>query len=81
MALKTLIDNFAVLGIEHCLLKELADTFSPDTVMGFDDALTTKIAAETKDASVERARVTTKLKSLEEGLHILNRLNPHHPLS
>lgn len=75
------IDNFAVLGIEHCILNKLADTFSPDTVMGLDDALTTKIAAETTDSSIERARATTKLKILEDGLRTLNRLDPHKQLS
>jgi hypothetical protein len=33
VAMKVIVDNFSVLGIEHCLLDGLPDTLSPDTVM------------------------------------------------
>jgi len=73
--MKVIVDNFSVLGIEHCLLDGLPDTLSPDTVMKFDDTSTRNIAAETEDSQIERARAIKKLKSLEVGLQILNRFS------
>ena len=72
--MKVLVDNFAVLGIENCLLDMLPKTFPPDIMMRFDEGLTKNIAMETEDSLNERARVTRKLDSLEAGLKILNRL-------
>ncbi|KAI9849143.1 MAG: hypothetical protein M1837_005373 [Sclerophora amabilis] len=74
VALKVVVDNFAVLGIEHCLLDGLSKTFVPDTVMNLDDNSIRTIAAETEEYSHERILVTKKLKSLEEALQTLNRL-------
>lgn len=73
--MKVMVDNFAVLAIESCVMDGLSDTFSPDTVMKFDDILIRNIAAETEESQIERARTVTKLKSLEAGLQTLNRLN------
>ncbi|KAL9099779.1 MAG: hypothetical protein Q9163_004766 [Psora crenata] len=75
VALKVIVDNFSVLGIEQCLLKGLSETFSPDAVMQFDDSLVKKIAAETEESQAERTRANTKLECLEAGLHALNRFN------
>ena len=75
--MKVLVDNFAVLGIENCLLSMLPEMFSPDTVMKLDEGLTKNIAKETEDSLQERARVTRKLESLEAGLKTLNRLGRH----
>ncbi len=79
VAMKVIVDNFSVLGIEHCLLDGLSDTFSPDTVMKFDDSLTRKIAAEAEDSQIERGRAIKKLKSLKAGLQTLNRLGRNKP--
>jgi len=75
VAMKVIVDNFGVLGIEHCLLDRLPETFSPDTVMKLDDTLTRNIAAETEDSQIERGRAIKKLASLEAGLQILNRFS------
>ena len=75
--MKVLVDNFAVLGIENCLLNMLPETFSPDTVMGLGEGLTEDIARETEDSLNERSRVTRKLDSLEAGLKTLNRLGQY----
>lgn len=75
VAMKVIVDNFSVLGIEHCLLDGLPDTLSPDTVMKLDDTSTRNIPTETEDSQIERARAIKKLKSLEAGLQTLNRFN------
>lgn len=75
VAMKVMVDNFAVLGIESCIMDGLSDTFSPDAVMRLDDSLIKKIATETEESQLERARTITKLKSLEAGLQTLNRLD------
>lgn len=77
--MKVIVDNFAALVVENCLLDQLSDTFSPDTVMKFDDDLVRDIAAETEDSQIERARVIRKLEVLEAGLQRLNRLGRINP--
>ena len=73
VAMKVIVDNFAALAIENCLLDGLSCTFSPGTVMKLDDTLVSNIAAETEDSQEERARAVKKLDSLEAGLKTLNR--------
>lgn len=68
-----LVDNIAVLGIESCLLEGLEDAFTAQTVMGLEDDLVQKIAAENQDSVTERTRTQEKLRILEDGLHTLNR--------
>ncbi len=75
VAMKVIVDNFSVLGIENCLLDGLPDTLSPDTVMKLDDTSTRNIATETEDSQNERVRAIKKLKSLEAGLQTLNRFS------
>ncbi|KAL9126370.1 MAG: hypothetical protein Q9217_004572 [Psora testacea] len=75
VAMKVVVDNFSVLGIENCLLEGLSDTFSPDWVMKLEDSLVSRIAAETEDSQVERARAVKKLESLETGLQTLNQFS------
>lgn len=77
--MKIIVDNFAVIAVENCLLDRLSDIFSPETVIGFDDDLVSKIAAETEDSQIERARVIKKLKILEAGLQTLSRLGQIKP--
>ena len=79
VATKVMVDNFAVLGIESCVLYGLFDTFSPDIVLELDDSLIRNIAAETEESQSERARTIQKLKSLEAGLQTLNRFNRNKP--
>lgn len=74
VAMKVIVDNFAVIGIEHCLLDGLSETFSPDAVMKLDETVIRNIAAETEDSAIERAHAMKKSKSLEAALQTLNRL-------
>lgn len=71
--MKTLVDNFAVLGVEFCLLEGLKDAFAAHVVMGLEDDLVKKIAAENEESVTERTRAQEKLRILENGLHTLNR--------
>jgi hypothetical protein len=73
--MKVLVDNFAVLAVEYCLVDGLSGIFAPDAVMTLDDNLVNEIAAETEDSQTERERATKKLTSLEAGLRTLNRLS------
>ncbi|KAL8706330.1 MAG: hypothetical protein Q9201_000613 [Fulgogasparrea decipioides] len=77
VAMKVLVDNFAVLAIENRLLDSLLETLSPDTVMKLNDRVISDIAAESEDSLTERAGVTKKLEALDAGLQTLNRLGQH----
>ncbi|KAL6717733.1 hypothetical protein ACLMJK_003818 [Lecanora helva] len=50
VVIKVIVDNFAVLGIESCVLGGLFDTFSPEVVLELDDSLIKSIAAETEES-------------------------------
>ncbi len=75
--MKTLVDNFSVLAVEKCLVKQLPDLLSPKTVTSLDDATVTNIAAETEESRLERSRATHKLKVLEQALEVLRSLDRH----
>ena len=75
--MKVVVDNFAILGIEFCLLEKLSDMFSSEVVMNLDDKVVEEIAAEQLDSQIERARALAKLQSLEAGLQTLRRLGRH----
>lgn len=75
--MKVVVDNFAILGIEFCLLEKLSDMLSSDVVMNLDDKVVEEIAAEQPDSQIERSRALTKLQSLEEGLQTLRCLGRH----
>ncbi|MCJ1464577.1 hypothetical protein MMC07_003190 [Pseudocyphellaria aurata] len=77
VAIKVLVDNVAALGIEQCLLSELAEIFSPTVVLEIPEKQLQEIAAETEDALAERKRLQEKLSALEAGLKTLKRLNRH----
>jgi hypothetical protein len=68
VAMKVIMDNFSVLEIEHCLLNELLNTLSSNTMMKLDDTLTRNIVAKIKDLQIKRARTIKKLESLEASL-------------
>ncbi|KAH7028256.1 dynamin family protein [Macrophomina phaseolina] len=74
VAMKVMVDNFAALGIEQCLLENLSEIFSPDNVMELDESFIRIIAAESEASSSERAYATKKLNSLEAALRSLIRL-------
>lgn len=77
VARKTMVDDFATLAVEKCLMERLPGVLSPNTVTSLDDATVTQIAAETKESRLERSRATQKLKVLESALVVLRSLDRH----
>lgn len=69
-----LVDNFAVLAIEGCVIEHIPTIFTPDIAMSLDEKTLGDIAAETTESKAERAHNIAKLKSLQMGLQTLNRL-------
>ncbi|KAL8766741.1 MAG: hypothetical protein Q9209_006563 [Squamulea sp. 1 TL-2023] len=57
--MKFLIDKFGVLVVEWCILGDLADVLSPDTILGLSDDM----------------RTTAELKTLQEEFVELNRFS------
>ena len=75
VAMKVLVDSFAVLAMEYCLIDSLSAIFCPATVMEMDDSVVHNIATESHNSQIERARVNEKLRSLKAGLQTLKRLD------
>ncbi|KAF1975224.1 dynamin family protein [Bimuria novae-zelandiae CBS 107.79] len=71
VALKKVIDDFAVLAVEACLIEKLPTLFCPEDVLDINDETVTSLAVEDEESSAERARCSEKLKVLEEGLREL----------
>ncbi|KAL9033758.1 MAG: hypothetical protein Q9180_005779 [Flavoplaca navasiana] len=75
VALKVLVDNFSVLAVEQCLLRNLADILSPDIIIKLSDDEVNALAAESETSMLERRRATDELATLQEGLTVLNRFS------
>lgn len=75
--MKVVVDNFAILAIESCLLQKLSNMLSSNTMMNLDDRVVEEIAAEQPDSRIERSRALEKLKSLEAGLLTLQLYGRH----
>nr|OQO31372.1 hypothetical protein B0A51_03367 [Rachicladosporium sp. CCFEE 5018] len=73
VALKMLVDNVAGLGVESCLLEGLKSAFTAHTVMCLGDDVVQNIATELQESASERSRTQEKLRTLDNGLHILTR--------
>ncbi|KAL1618089.1 hypothetical protein SLS56_010674 [Neofusicoccum ribis] len=73
VALNNFIDNTATLAVENCLVSSLEDIFSPSVVALMDDDTLANLASETDDVKSERSTLQGRLKSLEEGMRILNK--------
>lgn len=56
------------------MIRKLPALFTADTVYDLDDAEVRKIAGESGEVVTEQARLTQKLKVLQDGLHSLKRL-------
>ena len=73
--MKVLVDNFSVLAVEKCLLRNLADILSPDIIIKLSDDEVNALAAESETSMLERRRATDDLTTLQEGLTVLNRFS------
>ena len=73
VAMKVLVDNFSVLAVEKCLLHDLADILSPDTIIKLSDDEVAALAAETETSLRERQRAMEEVATLQEGLTVLSR--------
>jgi hypothetical protein len=54
--------------IEECVLQRLPSLFSTDSVLDMNDSLITSVAAESPGSTIQRKRLTEKMKTLEKGL-------------
>ncbi|KAF1833322.1 dynamin-1, partial [Decorospora gaudefroyi] len=70
-AIPHFINNIALLGIENCLLKNLASLFSPTLTADMDDELVRAIASECEDSRTERASLRQRFSVLEAGRGVL----------
>jgi hypothetical protein len=66
-----------VLAVEKCLLERLPGILSPKTIFDLDESTITRIAAETEESRLERARANEKLKILGSTLVVLRSLHKH----
>lgn len=73
MALKSFVDNVAILAIELCLLKDLGEVFSPVSVMQMEENSVRKIATESQENQNQRELLTRKRAVLSSGLEICQR--------
>jgi GTPase SAR1 family protein len=74
VALKSVVDDVAILAIEQCLIQKLPTLFFPGTVNSLDDGQVQSIAAENEEYAAMRTRTSGKLAVLEAGVRDLQRL-------
>jgi hypothetical protein len=74
VAMKSVIDSFGIYAVEECLLKELANLFTPQTVLQLDDSVVSNIAGESEESLAEREDLNRKLKVLEMTMTTLRRM-------
>jgi hypothetical protein len=74
VALAKFVDDLSILAIER-LLQELPSRFDPDVVERMSEDDIKRLAAETEETAIDRARCTQKRDLLEEGLRELKRFD------
>ncbi|ORY57502.1 P-loop containing nucleoside triphosphate hydrolase protein [Pseudomassariella vexata] len=78
VALKNVVDNFARLAVEACLVAKIPSLFTPDIVFGLSDEDVQRIATENEDIVFERTTLTEKLEVLTDSLRDLKLFSRHH---
>ncbi|KAI1617362.1 hypothetical protein EDD36DRAFT_431167 [Exophiala viscosa] len=79
VALKTLVDDIAVLAGEKCLLKCISELLTSRIVISLSDVQVSAIAAESDNTRAERARADKEHKVLTKARAILRRLDQSRP--
>jgi hypothetical protein len=72
-AIRTFIDNIAILAVEGCLLDGLTEIFDGSRVAQMDEATIKKLAEEDKPTQKVRKRLDKKIDDLEEAQRICRR--------
>ncbi|KAK5070463.1 hypothetical protein LTR64_000134 [Lithohypha guttulata] len=75
VALKNLVDDFAIYAVEQALMGQLEGLFPPSKIFQLSDDVVQDIADENEDIRNERALYTKKLKTLNNALDVLKRLD------
>ncbi|KAI9925789.1 hypothetical protein MW887_005595 [Aspergillus wentii] len=75
MAMRSFIENIAILGIENCLLHPLESVFTGLTVNDMDDAAIQYLASEHKFVQADRELLRSELDKLQACLRICSRCN------
>lgn len=81
MALKSFVDNVAILTVETCLMKDLGMVFSPISVMQMEENVVRRIASEPRENQDQRELLTRKKTVLTLGLEICQRYVGRNTLS
>jgi hypothetical protein len=69
-ALRTFIDNFAVLVVESCIVDELRESFTPANVLSMSDTMVNILAAESSEIQQEREKKEEEERKPETALAI-----------
>ncbi|KAI1292937.1 P-loop containing nucleoside triphosphate hydrolase protein [Xylaria venustula] len=67
VALKTIVDEVSVLAIEKCLIQELPQLLSPETICDLTNEKVHSMAAEGETSVAARDRLNEKLEVLQSG--------------
>lgn len=78
VAIKKFVDDFSVLAVEKCLLKRLAEIFSPHVVYKLADSTVGLIASEDTRTTDERHRLQVKMARMQRCVSKLHRLDRYH---
>lgn len=68
MSLRVFADNVMTLAIENCLISDIPNILSPDTVYNMTDEEIIKLGSESKQIQGQRDKLQLELKNLRIGL-------------